>query len=197
MNIYLSNRMIKKIVGERDIKDYTYSILFFLISAFFAFFAIKPALTTAFSLQSEVIQLQETNNVYNSIINRIVTIQGEMIDIRNEFILLDRAVTKMPQIKNLIEDINEKAKKKGFVLEKMQISPLRLKENTDNSQPRFYTLSLESILTFEQFNYLRKELLTDIRLKLIKEITLKKVEAKNASGEAQLSTQITLDIYYF
>lgn len=194
-NIKITEKTIKKIIGERDIKDYTYLILFLLISTFFSFFAIKPALTTAFSLQKEVVELQKTNQLYENIITRVITIQQEMQEIRDNIVLLDRAVTRMPDIKNLIEDLNKKAKSKGFIIEKMQISPLKLKENDDKDVFRSYTLTIETLLTYDQFDYLRKELLKDLRIKLIKELSLKKIQTSSSS--AQLQTRMILDVHYY
>jgi Tfp pilus assembly protein PilO len=197
MNIIITEKTIKKIIGERDIKDYTYSILFLLISAFFALFAIKPALTTAFTLQKEVTELQKTNLLYENIIKRVIVVQQEMQEVRNYIPLLNEAVTNMPDIKNLIEDINDKAKSKGFIIEKMQISPLKFKEVNSQGVLRSYTLTMETLLNYDQFDYLRKEMLKDIRIKLIKELSLKKTQLVNASQSAQLQTRIVFDIYYY
>lgn len=188
--------IIKKIIGERDIKDFTYLILFLLISAFFSFFAIKPALTTAFSLRKEAESLSKTNNLYENIIKRIIVVQGDMQNIRDNIDILNQALPDFPDIKTLIEDLNNKAKAQGFLIEKMQMSPINFKESKGGNILRSYRLTFESKLTYDQLDYLRKTILEDIRLKKIKELTVRKIQMEEASSSAKLQTVITLDVFY-
>ena len=64
--------LLKGILNRKDLVDYTYGILFLIISSFFLFFAIRPALTIAFSLQRESIDLKKLNAQYEENVLKIV-----------------------------------------------------------------------------------------------------------------------------
>jgi hypothetical protein len=56
--------LVKKLLGQKEAKDYSYAVLFLIISSFFALFAIKPALSIAFSLKREAADLDRINILY-------------------------------------------------------------------------------------------------------------------------------------
>lgn len=48
-----TKELILKLTQDKKVKDYSYAILFFAISSFFAWFVIKPVLGIAFSLDRQ------------------------------------------------------------------------------------------------------------------------------------------------
>ena len=66
------NINLKKIIrtlGDKKVRDYIYISIFFILFSIFIFFAIKPALTTAFSLKKEEEELKEKNLIYQKAIS--------------------------------------------------------------------------------------------------------------------------------
>ena len=56
--------LINRLTQSKETKDYTYAILFLLISSFFAFAVIRPVITIAVSLDREAKDLRVTNDFF-------------------------------------------------------------------------------------------------------------------------------------
>ena len=69
---------ISKSIFEKKSREYIYVIFFLLIFSVFIIFAIKPSLTTAYSLKKEEIDLTKVDQVYEEKINNITLIQTQI-----------------------------------------------------------------------------------------------------------------------
>src|SRR3989344_3708776 len=105
----LSN--ILKSIFVKNTGNYVSVIFFLLIFSVFIIFAIKPSLTTAFSLKKEELDLQQVDRVYEEKINSITMIQAVIEENRDNLPLLNQSVSANPEVNKIIEDIKKIADK--------------------------------------------------------------------------------------
>jgi hypothetical protein len=59
-----TSERIRDALNKSPYKDYSYAIMFFLVSTFFVVFVIRPVLSIAVALQKESSELEQVNKVY-------------------------------------------------------------------------------------------------------------------------------------
>lgn len=187
--------VIQKILHRKEIKDYTYATLFFLISSFFLVFAIKPALTIAFSLKKEVSDLRKINATYESSILKLVEIQSALESVRDRRALFDTAIPQKPETDSFISGIETAAQSAGVVYKNLVLAPVNLKAASESSNLKRLTLTLYSNIDFKTIDGFLENLINQKRLKTIKKLQILK-EKSDATSSSQLKVIIDLDGYY-
>ncbi len=122
-----------KAVTNQKVQNYSFLVFFFLIFAVFAFFAIRPNLITAFSLQRELDELRLQNDQYEDTIAEIVNYQTLLEQTREDFVLLDQAVPSSPRLYPMVDEIRMAASDSGVLLSDLSISQIQLKGTEDGA----------------------------------------------------------------
>lgn len=190
--------IVSKITGSKDVKDYTYTILFLLISSFFAVFVIKPVLSIAVSLNKEAKELRIINEVFEKNINTVVTLQNQLQEIRSQAYLVDIAVPKDPLIQSLIDDIRTSAINEGIVVKTIEVTQPEPVTNAVvapgvtppslTAKPVAMKLVIQS--DFDQAVLFIKTILNQRRLKTISKIALDKSESETGINYLTINLEV-------
>ncbi|MBP9816220.1 type 4a pilus biogenesis protein PilO [Candidatus Woesebacteria bacterium] len=112
---------------KREVQDFSYLILFLVVSSFFAFFVIKPVLSIAVALNKEGEDLERINKVYEENISKVLQLQADLELVRPKTYLLNDALPNNPKLDVLISDIRKVAQAENIVLEGVSIEGLEIK----------------------------------------------------------------------
>ncbi len=197
--------LVAKLTGSKEVKDYTYTILFLLISSFFGLFVIKPVLSIAVSLDKEAKELRVVNDMFEKNINTMVNLQTQMQEIRSQAYLVDIAIPQEPSIQALMQDIRSAALNQGINLvtieltqdedkKKIVLAPgvPRPPKTTLTAKPVTMRLVIES--DFDQAVAFIKTISNQRRLKTIRKISLDKDQ--DAKGSSHLTIDIEVEGYH-
>jgi hypothetical protein len=189
------NFLLKKVLTQKN-KDYTFSILFFSIFSVFIFFAIRPSLTTAFSLTKDEKDLQEIDNLYEKQITNIISIQSLFEQERDKIPLFDKTISANPHTQQIFSDIKKAADLNGFVITNLQSDAINLIYTHDKTVKPI-NISVNGTGSFETIHAFIKTLFNQKRLKLIPkmQITTNKKE-EFATQSAGLSVMLNILGYY-
>lgn len=196
--------MIQEILIEKlknkKVKDYSFTIIFFVTFSFFVLFVIRPNLVSVFSLQRDLEDLKLLDKQYGSAVASIVSIQSSLEKNRDLFPLLDQALPSSPKVHQVIEDINKVASESGFMVDRVDIYKVSLKEDEITNVAQNYLVSLETTSSFEDVNEFIALLLQQRRLKMIKNLSIAKDTAENmlniSSDSSKLKIQLQIKGYY-
>ncbi len=188
------NINLKKIIrtlGDKKVRDYIYISIFFILFSIFIFFAIKPALTTAFSLKKEEEELKEKNLTYQKAISDANNNLYVLEDVRDKLYLIDESISNSPQINKVVNDIENASLdsslflKNIFVSEKIDYIDLK---KTDFKEIR---VNFESQGSFTDVLNMVKVLNAQRRLKLIDNIEFfNEIETSTNSGSLDIKSEI-------
>ncbi len=188
------NINLKKIIrtlGDKNVRDYIYISIFFILFSIFIFFAIKPALTTAFSLKKEEEELKEKNLIYQKAISDANNNLYVLEDVRDKLYLIDESISNSPQINKVVNDIENASLdsslflKNIFVSEKIDYIDLK---KTDFKEVR---VNLESQGNFTDVLNMVKVVNAQRRLKLIDNIEFSnEIEISTNSGSLDIKSEI-------
>ncbi|MCX7955698.1 MAG: hypothetical protein N2593_01135 [Patescibacteria group bacterium] len=181
-----------KNIFKKNITDYTYIILFFIFFSIFLFFGIYPALKNVFSLIKERKELKEIDNLYEEKITNIYLIQNILEENRDKLIFVDEAISKTPQVNQMVNDIKKIADKNNFFITKASIADINLsksKKNIDN-----INIILEGKAYFDDFLKFINDIINQRRLKMIKNLNVN-VE-KNSTDSSKLKISLIIEGYY-
>ena len=139
----LDKKKITTILLDEKVKNYSFSIGFFLIFSLFVFFAIRPNLVTAFNLQQELQKLKLQNREYEEQILLIVDYQTVIEENRDRFVLLDEAIPITPNVVKVLDDIRNSASDSGMILETLAVESIELNEDiTAEQTSEVYTFNI-------------------------------------------------------
>lgn len=183
--------MIKKDIFHPRIKDYTFSILFFLIFSFFIFFIIRPTLLTLTFLKREETDLKKINQIYDEKILGFSQLQQFLENNRDKLPYLMEAVPDKPNLSKVIDDLDKASSRSGIILKKVDTKEVNLKALR---QKKYNTVSfnLESTADFDQLISFLEILLNQRRLKSIEKLIITKDEISSSSGQLQIQMKIKM-----
>lgn len=180
---------------NRKTKDYTFTIVFFIIFSFFVLFVIRPNITTVFVLQQQLNDLQKLDKDYEKAIFTVVNIQSALEKNREQFPLLNQAVPSTPQVNQIIDDVKKIASDSGIELKKFDINQINLKESKNKNSLKPYNVDIETSSDFVKANKFMSAILQQRRLKSIKNLIISKDQ--NAGTEsAALKIIFEIEGYY-
>ncbi|MCL4374400.1 type 4a pilus biogenesis protein PilO [Patescibacteria group bacterium] len=187
---------IKKLLFANKVKDYSFTVAFFLIFSFFLVFIIKPNVVLVFNLEKEKTALTDLNNNYENVIANIVGIQTELEKSRDDLYLIKQAIPSVPDVNVVVNDVRQSASDTGLIIKKFDINQVNLKY-PDSTDKEAHTLevSLESEADFPTARAFIDSLLNQRRLKKFSQITIAN-PPKAASGGANLKIDIQLQGFY-
>ncbi len=181
-----------KDIFTKKTRDYTFAILFLLIFSGFIVFAIRPSITTAFSLKKEEADLDKIDKTYESKIMDIASIQSQIEDHREELHLLDDAVSQYPEVNKMVEDVKTIADRNNFLIKKANIADVDLTVSKKTMEK--VSLIVEGKTSFEDFMVFMNELHSQRRLKTINKVIIGR--DLESTGSGSLRVVITIDGYY-
>lgn len=182
---------------NRNVRDYTYAIMFFVVSSFFAFFVIRPVLKIAISIQRESVDLKGINDVYEKNITKVLELQSSIESLRPKKFLLDEAIPSQPRIDQVIADIQEAARVSGVKLTSVTINPIDLKpaiKTLDTPENNSVQASISLSASFAQIEAFMRAIAQQRRIKGIHNMTLNINRGSEKSVE--LSLEVELESYY-
>lgn len=183
---------LKKIFTKKT-TDYSFTIMFFLIFSMFIVFAIRPSLTTAASLKKEQEDLRKIDSLYENKIMSITQVQDLMEQNRDQFPLLSQAVSDLPAINKIIEDIKSTGDRNSFTVKKANIGEVNLTTADKKSLQRLQ-INVEGTSTFDNFLKFTQDLFNQRRLKTIQKMSISRDKDSSASG--QLRIIMNIEGYY-
>lgn len=189
----MSKIKISKDIFSKKITDYTFFVLFFLIFSFFIVFAIRPSLSSIFTLKKEESELKKIDSLYEEKILNIALIQQHLENNRDNLDLLNQAIPNYPQINKMIEDIKEAADINSFQIKKADVSDVNLFAANKNNLETV-KITVEGISNFDNFLKFITYLMNQRRLKTIEKIIITKDEESTTSS--QLKVNFDIEGYY-
>lgn len=209
MNNKITSHEEKNVLNKiktKEVQDYSYAILFLLVSSFFAFFVIRPVLSIAVGLRREGQDLARINQAYEQNITKVLKIQGELDTLRSKKHLLTEALPDGPMIESIITDIRTTAERESISLTQVGIESIELKKakNSDvieqSGGTKNVTVGIDIQGNFDDGMRFMKALAQQRRIKNIEMIDISRAgEDKLASPSAQPSTiklLISIQAYY-
>lgn len=189
------HKIIKKIQGNNQLKDYTYFTLFFLISSFFIFFVIKPSMLMAFSLRERLNRLSKIDKEYEKSIINIIDIQNQLINAREHLNILELSLPSKPETKKIVDFLDKVASEEASIVKNLSISSLDLINKKENLNSFNFYLELES--NFSSIRRIIEKILNNRRLIDIKKLTISKIRFnQDSTQEAKLRLELILESYY-
>ncbi|MDO8741609.1 MAG: type 4a pilus biogenesis protein PilO [Candidatus Roizmanbacteria bacterium] len=186
----LSN--ISKSIFVKKSSNYVFIIFFLLIFSVFIIFAIKPSLTTAFSLRKEELDLKKIDKIYEDKISNIISIQTQTEENRDNLSLFSQAIPEHPEVNKIIEDIKKIADKNSLTINKASIVDINL--SSTNQELQDVKLIMEAGVSFDNLKQFMTDIFSQRRLKIIDNIVIN--HDKESSGSGDLKVVLTIDGYY-
>ncbi|MFN4212604.1 MAG: type 4a pilus biogenesis protein PilO [Microgenomates group bacterium] len=188
----MQTKIFKNIFSKKT-TDYTFAVLFFLIFSIFIIFAIKPSLTTVFSLKKEESDLKRIDALYEDKIVNIASIQSQIEENREDLPLLDQALPSYPQVTKMIDDVKTIAEESSIMIKKADVSNVNLfaanKKNLEKVK-----ITVEGVGSFEDILKLTSNLFNQRRLKTIKKMIIS--SDMESTTAAQLKVTLEIEGYY-
>lgn len=186
-------------------QDYTYAILFLLVSSFFALLVIRPVLAIAIGLHKEGEDLQRINTVYEQNIGKVLELQADLELLRPKKYLLDDALPNSPKLNALINDIRNVAQSQAVDLDVVGIEGLQIKSSPQNQQiatgNQVYGVKINISLfgSYEEVHKFLLALAQQRRIKTIEAIEIVREKDPKASGSATpafIKLKMSIQAYY-
>lgn len=186
--------IIPKVLNKKQLKDYTYAILFLSIASFFLFFAVRPALKIAFSLRRELVELRDLNVKYEKAVVEMVRLQEVMERVRENKDLIMQAIPQNPETASFISTIKEDIDNIGFQLDSLNISGIKLKSE-DEKKIETLGMQMQVVGDFNQAKLLVKGVTEKRRIINISDINLEK-EDKDSTNSGSLNIDMNINGFY-
>jgi len=185
-------KFILKSIFEKKGGEYTYIIFFLIIFSVFIIFAIRPSLTTAYSLKKEEADLTKLDQVYEEKISNITLIQTQIEENRDNLPLLNQSISEKPEVNKIVEDIKKIADKNSLTINKANI--VNINFTTTNKEKQNVKLQMEATASFENLKLFIADVFAQRRLKIINELLISREKESTDSGN--LKVNLTIDGYY-
>ena len=183
---------ISKSIFVKKTSDYIFIIFFLLIFSIFIIFAIKPSLTTAFSLKKEELDLKQVDKIYEEKISNITSIQTQIEENRDSLPLFSQSISEHPEVNKIIEDIKKTADKNSLTINKASIVDINL--SSTNQELQDVRLMMEMTTNFDNLKQFITDLLSQRRLKVIESLVINQNRESSSSGDLKIT--LTIDGFY-
>lgn len=189
--------IVDKILNKK-VKDYSLTIAFFFVFSFFLIFAIRPNITTAFSLQNELASLKETDRTYETIILSIVRIQSILEQNRDNFYLLDQALPKSPLVNQVVDEVVLTASASGVTFKQVDVSEVKIVNSKEKNTLKRYAVTLVTDSDFTAIKKVLDELNSQRRLKTVKELSVTSTLGQENVSSKSAGLEISMEVegYY-
>lgn len=185
---------IKDQLFNKKTKDYTNLTFFFLIFSIFAFFVIRPSLTTAFSLQTTEKSLKDTETQYEDIVSKIPGIQSALEELRPDQHLITEALPETPMLNNILQDIRDGSTRTDVNINKMTVNDVSL-VGAEKPALKSMLVEIETSAPFDKVIAFQREIHSQKRLKKIKNFEIIK-ESNSASDSGSLNVRMEIEGFF-
>ena len=196
----MDKNRFNELMKNSKVRDYSYAVIFLLVSSFFAIAVIKPVLSVAVSLDREKKDLLELNQIYQKNIDKVIEIQNDLDAIAQERELLDSALPSNPNVSNIIGELSQVAIDSGLKINNFQIDQLELDQSVPikNNDVIPVTIHMTFNGSSQQLNNFVSSLNNQRRLKTINnlKIEINKLLNDDIQQEIKLNFQIDIFSYY-
>jgi Tfp pilus assembly protein PilO len=175
----MDRKKIMLALSQEKVQKPTFTIIFFLLFSFFVYFAIRPNLVTAFSLQKELQDVRLKNKEYEEQILQIVNYQTAVEQYRDDFPLLDEAIPLSPGVVKVVDDIRKSASEAGILLETLSVDDsfeYKNEETPKTEELVSFSLSTTSEIQIDQLQQFINNLLDQRRIKTIESVDISSKE---------------------
>lgn len=184
------------ILKDSKIRDYTYAIIFFIVSTFFAFFVIRPVLTIALSIRREAKDLTAINKDYETNIQKVLSLQYEIEQLRPRRGLIDEAMPSQPMIPQVITDIQNASAQSGVPIKLLSIQAVSLMKNPEakieTARPTVKAI-FKTVDSFAHIQQFLEAIAHQRRVKGLKNINM---TVEKLGEEKVVSLEIEIESYY-
>lgn len=196
MEIKLSGQNYQKKMAEflkkEEFKAYTMAVLSFFALSFFTLFAIKPTLSTLFSLRRQIADASQVDKKLEEKINLLLQGQEEYQKNEESLFLVDEALPKEPQFISLVRKIEKIAEEEEVVISSLQVEGFDfLKNDKGEENPEGFRFSLSLFSSYNQVESFLKELMNLRRI-----ITLESLEISERPEEEQANLDLRGKAYF-
>ena len=139
--------------------------------------------------------LKTLDTKYETAISGILSIQSSLEKNRDLLPLLDQSLPPIPQVNQVIDDVNKSASDSGLQIRKIAINQVVLKEGKASSALKQYQIDIETASDFPTVNKFMGKVLKQRRLKVIKELSIGK-ENKESTQSSTLNIKFEIEGYY-
>jgi Tfp pilus assembly protein PilO len=188
---------------QRKVQDFSYAILFLLVSSFFAYFVIRPVLSIAVALHKEGEDLARINKVYEENISKVLQLQAELELVRPKVHLLNTALPDSPKVDVLIQDIRKVAAAENITIDNVSIEGLQIKseKKTELKPGELYGVKIDVGIAGSYDDTVRfvNALAQQRRIKTIQSIDIvssKDVKASSSAIPAFVKLKMNVQAYY-
>ncbi len=185
-------KQLETTLKSKKTQNYSYVIIFLLIFSIFIVAAIKPALTTAFSLQREEAELTKLDAKYDEAIISIVNTQSLIEEVRDDLPLYDAALPDRPNVNTLLNDIQTAAAENEITPTSINVGEVNLKQ-VGGIKVKTLKITMEASSSFDKLRGFTDSLITQRRLKAIDQFKIEKndkIKGSTESGELKLSLEV-------
>lgn len=185
-------KQLETTLKSKKTQNYSYVIIFLLIFSIFIVAAIKPALTTAFSLQREEAELTKLDAKYEEAIISIVNTQSLIEEVRDDLPLYDEALPDRPNVNTLLNDIQTAAAENEITPTSINVGEVNLKQ-VGGIKVKTLKITMEASSSFDKLRGFTDSLITQRRLKAIDQFKIEKndkIKGSTESGELKLSLEV-------
>lgn len=188
------SKLLKKLFSEKT-RDYTYFSLFFIIFSVFVIFAIKPSLTTAFSLKKEAEDLAKVNSYYDKVVMGVVNIQSLLENSRDQIFVMEQAISTRPRVNKVAGDLQSAADENNLKISKLSIEEINLTKDTQGVL-KTVRVSMEARSSFEDLMGFIGSFYQQRRIKALNKLTVSRDNSEVSTGSGQLKVVFDLEGYY-
>ncbi|MBI1862698.1 type 4a pilus biogenesis protein PilO [Candidatus Microgenomates bacterium] len=185
---------IKDQLFNKKTKDYTNLTFFFLIFSMFAFFVIRPSLTTAFSLQKKEAALKQTEIQYEEIVSRIPSIQSALEALRPDLPLISEALPKSPDLNSILQDIRSGSTRSGLSISRMTVNDVSL-VGIPKPALKHMVVEIETDTTYPKIIAFQRDIHNQKRLKKVTKFEILK-DGGIATQSGTLKVKMQIEGYY-
>lgn len=125
----MDTKKIVQLLQNKKTQNYTFNTIFFIIFSIFVVFAIRPNITTAFTLRKELQNLKLENRQLDAQILKIVELQSVAEAYRNELSLLEEALPSSPQVAKVIDDVRNSASGSAMLIDSIRAEEILLQDD--------------------------------------------------------------------
>jgi Tfp pilus assembly protein PilO len=192
-DILIKNNLLK------NFHQYIYLSLFFLLSAFFVFFVIRPNLREIVSAKQKLEELQHVNSRFNQLNDKIMSFQGDFEQYRGDLVFIDQTITNSVEVNKVISDVQNAVKKSNLMIDSMSVNNIDLKYENKDKKTKIIQIDLSLSGSFPDFYNFIKEIHRQRRIKIFDGITIEKetiaspIEASQSGG---LKIKLKVDSFY-
>ncbi len=189
-------KQLEATLTSKKTQNYSYVIIFLIIFSIFIIAAIKPALTTAFSLQKEEVELTKLDAKYEEAILSIVNTQSLIEEVRDDLPLYDAALPDRPNVNTLLNDIQIAADENNITPTSINVGEVNLKQ-IGGVKVKTLKITMETSSSFDNLRGFANTLIDQRRLKAIDSFKIEKKEKSKGSTEsAELKLSLEVEGLY-